>query len=227
MKKNYYEEKISYIESLIKNKKYKKANQEILNELNLPYVPKIYEDIFNSMFEQIKEYSENNFSKTISKDVAIDYLISNDEKKETIAIELLRKHNLHHDKEIIKKRIETWNLNKTILKAYLFEILVEQNINIDINLNGIILNPAKFGSILDKKEVQKTILEIEKIFIKNPSWKELAINEFHKFLLFTYPAVPVKPKEFAYDIAKIIESHFDKKTSLTIKQQRIKNILSS
>jgi hypothetical protein len=107
MKKNYYEEKISYIESLIKNKKYKKANQEILNELNLPYVPKIYEDIFNSMFEQIKEYSENNFSKTISKDVAIDYLISNDEKKETIAIELLRKHNLHHDKEIIKKRIET------------------------------------------------------------------------------------------------------------------------
>lgn len=108
MSKNYYEEKIKSIENLIQNKKYKKAKKEIINELKVSYVPRIYEDVFNSMLEQISnKFDFNEKTKIISKAVAIDYLVSNDEKKETMAIELLRDHNLHLDKEIIKTRIET------------------------------------------------------------------------------------------------------------------------
>lgn len=227
MSKNYYEEKIKSIENLIQNKKYKKAKKEIINELKVSYVPRIYEDVFNSMLEQISnKFDFNEKTKIISKAVAIDYLVSNDEKKETMAIELLRDHNLHLDKEIIKTRIETWDSNKNLLKAYLFEILVEQNIDIDINFNGLNLNPLKNGSILDKKEAIETLNEIEKIFTKNPSWKKMAIDEFYKFLLLNYPFVPEKPKEFANDICKIINSYFDNNFKLTSKQKKIKIILS-
>ena len=227
MSKNYYDEKIKDIENLIESKKYKEAQKEINNELNVPYVPKIYEDVFNSMLEQILDKLETNEkTQTISKAVALDYLISNDEQKEVIAIELLRDHNLHFDKEIIKTRIETWNFDKNLLKAYLFEILVEQNIDIDINFNGLNLNPLKNGSILDKKEVQSTLKTIEKIFTKNPSWRKMATDEFHKFLLLNYPFVPEKPEETAHDICKIINSYFDDNLELTAKQKKIKTILS-
>ena len=226
MKKNYYDEKIENIYLLISQKNYKQAISLIKEELRMPYIPKIYEEKIIKIMDNIKSENTNETNNTsISKDVAIEYLMSNEEEKESMALEFLREHNLRNDKDLFKKRLETWPLEKNILKAYLFELLVEQEIDMEINFNGINMNPLKNGSILNHIEVQKTMDSLSKIFEKNPSLMNLSLDEFQRFLLISYPAIPENGKLFAIEISCIINSMFDDKIKLSNTQKRIKELL--
>lgn len=227
MIKNYYEEKLEEISILLKENNFKKVYEIIQEELKMPYIPEIYEKQFLETINDIKHYIVGDESPTsLSREIAMEYLISDDEAQECIALELLKEHNLRYEKEIIKQRIETWPIEKNMLKAFLFESLVEQEIDIDINFNGLKLNPKTTGTILLNKEVQKTMEEIPNYFEKNPAASNMALDEFQKFLLITYPAVPENGKEFAKDISQIIKSMFEDGIKLTDKQKRIKELLS-
>ena len=227
MNKNYYDEKLDEIKELLEKKEFNKVYDLINEELKMPYTPEIYEKKFLDIINDIKhEVIGDHTPSKVTREVAIDYLLSEDEQKESIALELLRDHNLRYDKELIKKRIETWPVEKTMLKAYLFELLIEQEINIDIDFNGIKLNSSTSGSILDNESVIETLNEIPKHFEKNPSAMNLALDEFQRFLLMTYPAIPEDGKNFALDISQIVKSMFDEKTELTDLQTRIKNLMA-
>ncbi|NQZ66119.1 MAG: DUF3196 family protein [Mycoplasmatales bacterium] len=224
--KNYYEEKIDEIKELLSDSNFKKIYQLINEELKMPYIPEKYEKYFLDTINQIKHHVVGDDSHvSVSRHVAMEYLLSEDFNQESIALELLRDHNLRYEKELLKNRIETWPAEKNILKAFLFELLVEQEISIDINFNGILMNPAKNGSILENKEVKKTLQAMEKYFEKNPSTLNMALDEFQRFLLITYPAVPEDGDAFAFDISQIIKSMFDEKIGLTERQNKIKEIL--
>lgn len=226
MEKNYYEEKIEEINELITKKEFKEAFSLLKEELAISYIPSIYEKQFDKLLEDIKpELIEKNTGHGVSSEVALEFLTSNDEKQEAIALEVLRDHNLRNHIDLLKERIESWPTNKTIMKAFLFELLIEQEIDVEINFNGLKLNP-KNGSILNHEEVQKAMNEIPKQFDKDVAASNMALDEFQRFLLITYPAVPEDGKSMAIDISKIIKSFFDNKVLLNERQTKIKQILS-
>ena len=108
MSKNYYEEQLEKIIKLIKKEEYKIAYDLIEDELKMPYIPEIYEVKFIDLLNNVKsELLNDNISHSVPKDVALDYLTSEDEQKEAMALELLRDHNLRPEKELFKRRIET------------------------------------------------------------------------------------------------------------------------
>ena len=120
----------------------------------MPYIPEIYESQYIKLINDIKSEVKGDDQPTIvTRDIAIDYLLSENEEKENISLELLRDHNLRYVKDVLKNRLETWPSNKNTQKAFLFELLVEQEIDMEINFNGFNLNPKKTGTILSKPTV--------------------------------------------------------------------------
>lgn len=227
MSKNYYDETLEKIDLLIKDNKLQEAHDLIQSELRMPYIPEIYEVKFIEIINDIKrELVGDGATNAVPREVAIEYLLSEDEQQESIALELLRDHNLRYDIDLIKKRIETWPFEKNMMKAYLFELLIEQQIDVDINFNGMVLNPSKTRTILDSETVVETMKEIPNHFDSNPAAENMALDEFQRFLLITYPAVPEDGKEFAKDISQIVKSMFDDEVKLSDKQKRIKELLS-
>ena len=227
MSKNYYDETIEKTKKLIIKKEYESANILLNTELSMPYIPKIYEDIFIELKNEIKYITMGDtFTKSVSIDVAMEYITSGDINSESIALELLRDHNLRNHIDILKKVIESWGQEKNILKAYLFELLIEQEVNVEINLNGIMMNPFKTKTILENKNVIEVNKLISKSLRKNPSSLELALDEFQRFLLVTYPMVPNEAKAMSDDIIAIVEKMFDDKKELTQRQKKIKELLS-
>ena len=111
-----------------------------------------------------------------------------------------------------------------MLKSYLFEILAEQEIDMDILINGIKMNPKVNGSIFDNENIVMTIEMIPTFFEKNPAQAELAIEQFQQFILITYPGVPDNPEQFAYNISEIVKSMFHDR-ELTETQLKMKKIL--
>lgn len=227
MSKNYYDEKLEEIGVLIKDKKFQEVYDIIHAELQMPYIPEIYETKFIDIMNTVKvELLGDKATTTVSRDVALEYLLSEDEQQELIALELLRDHNLRNDVEIVKRRIETWGPDKNMQKAYLFELLVDQEIDVDVNFNGLTINPKTAGSILENEQVQVALNEIPNHFDKNPQAENLALDEFQRFLLMTYPAVPEDGASIANDFAQIVKSMFDDKVELSDLQVRIKQLLT-
>ena len=227
MSKNYYDETIEKTKELISEEKYEEADILLNTELAMPYIPRIYEEIFIDLKNEIKSATmDETFTKTVPIDVALEYLVSGDINNESIALELLRDHNLRNHIDILKKVIESWGVEKNMLKAYLFELLIEQEINIDINLNGMLMNPSKTKTILENESVINVIQLIEESLKKNPSTLNLALDEFQRFLLVTYPMVPNEAKAMSEDIIAVVEKMFDDKKELSERQKKIKEILS-
>ena len=227
MSKNYYDETIEKVKKLMGEKNYEDADILLNTELAMPYIPRIYEEIFIDLKNEIKASTiDTSFTKSVPIDVALDYLTSGDINNESIALELLRDHNLRNHVDILKKVIESWGVEKNMLKAYLFELLIEQEINIEINLNGMIMNPSKTKTILENESVIKVMKLIEESLKKNPSALELTLDEFQRFLLVTYPMVPNEAKAMSDDIIAVVQKMFDDKTILTERQKKIKEILS-
>ena len=228
MNKNYYEEKLAEIKKLIQAEDFDNAKNLINDELRMPYIPEIYESKFVELANiiKLKTFKDNGPVMTISRDVALDYLFSEDPNNTLLALEVLPEHNLKYAQDLLKKRIESWGDDKNIWKGYLFEIMVEQDIDVDINFNGKIINPSKDKSILNSKTVMEIMGKLSHSFEKNPSITESAIQEFERYLLMTYPEVPNNPDEFTKDFVKVINSMLDENIQLAGKQLIIKKILN-
>ena len=222
---NHYEEKIKNAKELIKKGDLKIAYDILDEEMKMPYVPKIYEEQFIEIMNNIRvDLIGESSVHLVPRDVALEYLTSGSEEQEAMALEILREHNLRYDVQILKNVLESWGPEKQILKAFLFEILAEQEIDVDINFNGLKLNPRINGSILENKLVEETMKLIPKYFEKNPTSESLALEEFQRFLLLTYPAVPEDPKMFAWNLSQVIKSMFEE-IRLNDLQEKMKRML--
>lgn len=227
MDKNYYAEKIADIKNLIAQEQYQEAKNVIEEELKMPYIPEKYEQTFIDLANEVKfnTLDDKQPIMTISRDVALDYLTSEDQSKELLALEVLSEHNLNGVKELLKRRIESWGTDKNMFKAYLFELMVDQEIDVDVNLNGQQINPRKNGSIMDNPTVLKIMNELDLSFDKNPSLLNSAKQEFERYLLLTYPNVPADDN-FANNFVKVIHSLLDNNIELSNEQLNIMKILN-
>ena len=109
MDKNFYEEKLENISKLMNDNDFAEARRLIEEELKMPYIPKKYEGRFIELLNDIKlkTMDDKKVAMTLSLDVALEYLTSEDEERELIALEVLSEHNLRYCKDVLKNRIET------------------------------------------------------------------------------------------------------------------------
>lgn len=229
MKKDYYEETIDIVKKLIEQEKHGEAQEILEQELKMPYVPLKYEATFVELLNDVRAKTSPDGAKGsyVSKDVALDYLLSEDKEQEIMGLELLRSHNLRFDKEVLKRRIETWPKEKSILKAYLFELLVEQEIDIDVQWDEeTLMNPSN-GSVMNDEQVAIAIDQVQHEFTQNPSQREMAEDELQRYLLITYPEVPVDGKQFGIAVSNVVKKMFDENIQLTPEQMEIFKKLKS
>jgi len=219
--KDYYQEKLFEIRSLMKTDLFK-AKILLDEELKMPYIPLKYEaEFFQLADENRRQLSVQMSKKTLTDEDVLEYLWSKDDLKEAIVLDYLKESNLRKYKDELKKWIETKPKAKNISKAYIFELLASQEISIDITLNKEVINPAKDGSIFDNKEVAKAFKEIEKLSAKEPSLEKIAVEEVERYLLSSFPKKVNDGKKLGTMIYNIVKNLIDGQTELSKEEERL------
>ena len=222
MKLHFYENQIIKIKSLIAKGKYQEALTILNSEMQMPYIPLAYEKKFNELVQKLHNNFQNqDDAKQITLERIVEMLWLNEEKQ-MIALNAIGNYYLKPIKKELKRRIESW---KDIYKqSLLYEMLVEQKIDVEIKINNKFFNPLKF-SIFENKKVQEAIEEIRKLAFKSPQIEKLAISEFYKYLLLTFGQLNFEGGKTGAMVFNIVNQMFFKSRNLTQEEQKIKQML--
>ena len=226
MSQNFYKQTIEDIKKLIKEDKIETAKKMVDKELNMPYVPAKYEKIFLELqgqinFKLISDIGPNN-NKTI--EWVMEKLFGN-EKQQIMALENLSKYNLRTIKNKLKERIQSWKQKDKFKQAYLFELLSEQEIDMNIEIDSQVMNPIKH-SIFHDKQFLIAIKEIEKHTQKQPQLYEMVVNQLQHYVLKIFPNKIKNGKELSKHITKAVKSLIDEEIELNDQEKKILQTLN-
>ncbi len=228
--KNFYQEKLNEIRSLIQDNKFSEAFVQIQVELNMPYIPMIYEQEFKDLNELVKSklITDSNNIMTLSRGEVIQLLLSDDEELQVIALELIDQHNLRTEASSLKYRIETWEEKDLLKKAFLMEIMIDQKIDIEIKFSGLLkINPSKSKSTLANDQVLEMFKRIDELTIQNPSLSQAAQQEAKRFLLLTYPNSPKDGNALAGLLVNVTMHMFGQKVDLSADELLIYKVINT
>ena len=226
---NYYEEKIAEIKTL-KVKNPIKAFSLLLEELKMPYIPRKYEIIFQTLYKELKPLlnKKDVANLQINQETILDFLNSKDYQKNAIAIDNLKNINIHlifNDLEKwIKEKDHDYQYNLHI--ALIYENMAEQNINKDLVIKNIKINPFKNGSIFVNKEIKNAFSFLLNSFEKEPQLQNVVISEMEIYFLKTFPIFPTNGEKLAKQFVNVIAFLFQKKVKLTLEEKKILEIIN-
>ena len=224
---DYYQEKLREIKSLIETDPHK-AFMEVSNELNMPYIPRVYEGDFNKLHNELKIILQKEVStKKLSSDEIVEYLWDEDISKQVVAIENLKTSNLREYKDEIVKWIQEKQKSENMTKAFLYELLVSQEIDIDITVDGIVINPAKQKSMFDNEEFKKGLVKIQELAKNEPSIEKMILEEFERYYLVSFPVFNDNGEELANSLFNIIRKMMGEELILSPKEVAIATKLSN
>lgn len=204
---NYYDETLDRIKGLFAEKQYEEAKRLILNELELPYVPKDFEEELYVLLRKIKEATFHNESLN-DEDIA-EYL-KMDEMHQMIAVEELDKRNLRNELEICQKYLSGGGFLDA--KLLLIDSLISQQIDhvfvLKKNEELIEFDPAKLKPVCEAQGFKACLKALEETFMKEPSMLVLAKQLLYKEALYALP-LNIEEKDASY-LAEKIEKYIRK-----------------
>ena len=122
---NYYEDILKKIEELIDQGNHEDARRLILNELDMPYVPKDFEETLHDLLMQINDTDKN--VRKFSEEEILSFL-DKDEKYQLIAVSELDRMNLRNHLDVIARYL--MNEERSVnAKALLIDSLIAQQID--------------------------------------------------------------------------------------------------
>lgn len=183
MSKNYYEQLLENVRKLIDSKKNELAIEMIEEELNLPYVPKIYEEELTKYLSILKKETKNNKNHQFSKDEII--VIMNEYKKYDVdfllnVTTMFDQYNWNGYEIDIENILNYSDLDPKA-KSMIYNNLAIQNINYDFKINSLTINPFKNKTIFETNFVLKNLEAIIKKQID-----DISIIDICKKILFIY-----------------------------------------
>lgn len=224
---DYYQEKLKEIKSIMGTDPHK-AFMEVSNELNMPYVPSVYEGEFVKLHNELKVIlKEEVTAKKLSNEDILEYLWSEDTTKRIMAVENLKNSNLRDFKEDVAKWIEQQDASHNITKAFLYELLADQEINIEITIDGVVLNPAIDKSLFDNNEFKKGLIKVQELTRNEPSLEKMLLEEYERFFLMTFPKKHKDGEALAISILNIIKKMMDDKVVLSTEDEAVASILNN
>ncbi len=223
---DYYQEKIQEIKELMKTDIHK-AFAETSKEMSMPYIPEKYEPEIISMHKELLIQIQGELNnKSYSLDEILEMFWSNEETKEAVAIENLKNLNLRTVKEEIKKWIEEKPVDRNISKAYLYELLVSQEVDIDITIDKTTVNPIKNGSMFDDEQIKIGFETLQELSSNEPALEKVLLEEFERYMLISFPNKPTNGSELAKQIYNIVKQMFDETIILTDEEKVLAEVLN-
>lgn len=181
----YYDELLMKIDSLVKNSDFVAANKLILDELNMPYVPKDIEDKLNDILKNLPK-EDNSRALSIEE---IEKYLSLDKEKQLIAVDALNRLNLRDYLDICNKYLEGDGFINA--KVLLIDSLINQDINEELHMinDGIEYNfiPKYVITPLESLGYKGALKILNDNYMKEPSKLELAKSLLYKECLMALP----------------------------------------
>lgn len=220
---NYYSEIITKIQDLIDLKQYKKSYDLVTTELSMPYIPKKYEDKFKILKTTINEFLLNSAkeSKTnFDKDTIFKILQSDNDPLAPLAISQLKDLNLQNSINDIIKIFKNTTL-KCSIKVVIFEYLVEQNINLDLEVSTPYesKNISTTHSLIESSDYKKLINILETTLNKNPSLLQIATSYVNQFVINLFPSAYIYENNDEIIFINIAKNAIGNPTILSTKYQ--------
>ena len=200
---NYYDELLDRIQILMDSSLYDEADALIMNELNVPYIPRDVEQKLLEFKEYINSYKSSDFHLS-DEDIA-SYL-SQDESHQLLAVNELNSKNLRDHIALCQKYLNGNGSSNG--KALLIDSLVRQEIDhvftVNRNDGSISFNPREICKIEDSEGCRKATELLEETFMKEPSKLLMARQLLAKELLLLLPA-SMNEEEGTYVAEKITD----------------------
>lgn len=207
---NYYDDILNKIYSLILEENFDEAKALIINELNVPYVPK---DVEEKLYQYLQQINEKTFTIKTIADEDIEKYLYMDEDHQLLAVDELNKKNLRNYLDICNNYLQSNGFKNA--KVLLIDSLIRQEISDEIKYidDGIEYNfIPKYSLPLEQTDgfiKAKSIIDDE--FMKNPSENKIALQLLYKDAMFRLP-IEIDMEEastVALDIIKYVYKAFN------------------
>jgi len=200
---NYYDELIENIDNLLDLNDFDNAKRLILNELDMPYIPKDLEIKLRDYLALIN--SRTYVSEAFSDNQIEEYLFKDDEHA-LIAVQELNSKNLRNYIDLCNKfLVSNANINAKVL---LIDSLIRQEINEDITYSHDGLDYTFIPKYVIPFEQSDGYLacvkKLEDVFMKDPSKCQLAKQLLYKEAILALP-INIEIEEVNDVCNKIIE----------------------
>lgn len=128
MEENSYQIQIQLIEQKINEHAYEEALALVLEELSMPYIPKLYHERFLSLYEHLNQVMKSSkVTQAFYDDEALLNLLTKDEHAQLKALDQLSRMNLRNKSDLIQLFFD--RLSDPILLRLLIRILIEQQLH--------------------------------------------------------------------------------------------------
>ncbi len=211
MEENSYQIQIQLIEQKINEHAYEEALALVLEELSMPYIPKLYHERFLSLHEQLKQLMQSpNVKRSYYDDEMLLELLTKDEHAQLKALDQLSRMNLRNKSDLIQRFFE--HLEDPIMARLLVRILIEQQLHDEFifNLEGVEYQviPASLA-LPEEGDGYQTAEHLIKTWCeKNPSMERLCLDRLVYMGLVQLPLVYTddEGEDLAYAILEDVAS---------------------
>ena len=206
---NYYDEILAKIKGLIDQKEYEEAKRLILNELDMPYVPK---DIETALHELLDEVKVNDTKREYISDEQIEEMLECDAQHQLMAVTELDHRNLRDYIDLCEKYLK--GNGYVNAKALLIDSLTRQAIDYSFlytdGERSLFFNPKDLIPADETEFFKKTLYYLQEDLMKEPSKLQMAQQLLYKEVLLALPeTIDEKLSEkYAEKIEKFIEEAF-------------------
>ena len=112
-------------------------------------------------------------------------------------------------------------------KAFLYELLVSQEIDIEISVGEVTINPIKQKSMFDNEEFKKGLIKIQELSQNDPSIEKMMLEEFERYYLVSFPDFDINGVLVANSLFNIIRKMMGAELALSNDEIAIATRLSN
>lgn len=184
---NYYNELIETIEDSIKEEDFHEARRLIINELNMPYVPRDIEEKLNDYLKIVDQHFQRN--ESLSEEQIAEFLLNGDEQHQLLAVSKLDKMNLRDHVDLCEQYLlKDASINA---RALLIDSLIAQQIDHEFHYKNkdrmISFTPSRMVRVTETKSFQYCISRLNDDLMKEPSKLKLAGQLLYKEFMLNLP----------------------------------------
>lgn len=183
---NYYEEILQKIDELMDSKDYEQAKRIILNELDIAYVPRDFEEKLNDYLAKI---NTKTFKVKQVSDEDIETFLFEDQSHQLIAVDELNKRNLRDFDELVDKYLKEGSFKNA--KVLLIDSLIRQSIDKEYTFidgdSSITFNPSKLVCPEECQAYKKGQEVLSDYYLKEPSKLKMAMDLLFKEIMMSLP----------------------------------------
>lgn len=209
---DYFEILGYYVLSCIETNNFDEALNILNDEMTVPYVQQDYLNVLNGLYDQVISQKqmyliENNmYDDHLNNNIAIDILENEDDFDELLNV-ITRLDTLNVRQLLPNIQKFLLDDKPDILKTFILEILIKQQINEDIQVykDGLTIdfNPYLNEFVKQGIEYIKVANILEERYDRNPSLLQMSLDVLDLYAYYTYP-ITIDDSEIN-DIASKIE----------------------